>query len=100
MRLRLRLPEAEAEATSRRQGLRVSREELEELKLLARREPCGIFHCPLAARRSTAKERPHGGPLLNLPYTCPDLVHVTVTVVLLYGDSEDAGRDAGDRQCG
>ena len=51
LRLRLHPAKAEAESTSRRQGLRIGREELEQLKLLARREACGVFHGPLAARR-------------------------------------------------
>ena len=40
---------------------------------------------------------------LQIRTRAPTPVHVTVaevTVVLRYGDSEDAGRDAGHRQCG
>eukprot|EP00966_Prymnesium_polylepis_P101961 2361246-Prymnesium_polylepis.1 len=52
----LRVSEEEAESTRRRrQGLRVGGEELQQLEILARREPHGVLDRPLAPRRARAR---------------------------------------------
>ena len=69
LRLRLHPAKAEAESTSRRQGLRIGQEELEQLKLLARREACGVFHGSLAVRRRGGAQKGRHSAALQRTHT-------------------------------